>query len=160
MELNGDYTVDQEFPVLDEEQGTQGSDVGNGQHDGPKPYLNRVFPNDAITRCDGFINDLKSHTKDDETFFFVRVGLIQGSTLSNDQKWRGDITNCDLLVGSTLKKWAEKMGSVGDALEGIRVNFTIKNLKYIPELYEGNPVLRSRGILEKVSFGRLDYVSG
>lgn len=89
-------------------------------------------------------------------YYFVRVGLIQGSRKNEQDEWEGDITNCDLLVGATLRKWAEAMMSFKDHLAGVRMSFTIRNLKFSAGLYEGKAVLNSRGVLESITIGHLD----
>jgi len=121
-----------------------------------KGFQNTVFPNDSVTTCSGFINEIRSHQKGDEMLYFVRAGLIQGSRKNDRGDWEGDITNCDLLVGSTLKKWAGVMMQFKDPFAGIRVTFVIRNLKFMPGLHEGKPVLNSRGVLEVINIGHLD----
>lgn len=121
-----------------------------------KGFQNPVFPNDSVTTCSGFINEIRSHQKGDDTLYFVRAGLVQGSRRNDRGDWEGDITNCDLLVGSTLKKWAEAMKQFKDPFAGIRVTFVVRNLKFTPGLYEGKPVLSSRGVLEAITIGHLD----
>lgn len=79
------------------------------KRDDRKGFKNPLFPNDSVTTCSGFINEIRSHQKGDDVLYFVRVGLIQGSRKNDHDDWQGDITNCDLLVGSTLRKWAESM---------------------------------------------------
>ncbi|OZC34600.1 hypothetical protein B9Q17_10055 [Marinobacter vinifirmus] len=124
--------------------------------DDRKGFQNPVFPNDSVTTCSGFINEIRSHAKDSDTLFFVRAGLIQGARRNDRGEWEGDITNCDLLVGSTLRKWAESMKQFKDPFSGIRVTFVIRNLKFTPGIYEGKPVLSSRGVLEAITIGHLD----
>ena len=126
------------------------------KRDDRKGFKNPLFPNDSVTTCSGFINEIRSHQKGDDVLYFVRVGLIQGSRKNDHDDWQGDITNCDLLVGSTLRKWAESMKKFKDPFAGIRVGFVIRNLKFTPGLYEGKPVLDSRGVLETISIGHLD----
>ena len=123
-----------------------------------KGFQNTLFLNDSVTMCSGFINELRFHQKSpaDEGMYFVRVGLIQGSKQNDKQDWVGDITNCDLLIGSTLKSWAKAMYPCKKNLEGIRFQFTIRNLKFMPDLYEGKPVLKSRGVLEVLTVGHVD----
>jgi hypothetical protein len=125
------------------------------KRDDRKQFQNTLFPNDSVTTCSGFINEIRSHVKDGDTLYFVRMGLIQGSR-KIEAGWEGDITNCDLLVGSTLRKWAEAMLPFKSAYAGIRVNCVIRNLKFTAGLYEGKPVLDSRGVLECITFGHLD----
>lgn len=127
-----------------------------GREQDKKGFVNAVYANDSITDCSGFINDIRSHSKDGETYYFVRAGLIQGSKRNERGDWEGDITNCDLLVGSTLKKWAESMLKITDPMTGIRLRFAVKNLKFTPDIYEGKPVLRSRGVLETITVGHID----
>ena len=121
-----------------------------------KGYQNPLYPNDSVTTAPGFINEIRSYPKGNETLYFIRAGLIQGSRKNEQGDWVGDITNCDLLVGSTLKKWAESMVPFKDALTGIKVTFTVRNLKFIPEIYEGKAVQNSRGVLESITIGHLD----
>lgn len=143
-----------QFPEI--EGGSTGPDSGPKQASSRKGFQNPVFPNDAITTCSGFINEIRSHQKGEDTFYFVRAGLIVGSRQNEAQEWEGDFLNCDLLVGSTMKKWAESMIGVGSMLSGIRVNLTIRNLKFTPGLYEGKPILNSKGVLEVMQIGHID----
>ena len=119
-------------------------------------YQNEIYANDSITYCDGFINEVKSHHKGDETLYFARVGILAGSKRDEAKgEWVGDIVNCDLLIGSTLKKWAEYVEPIKEPFRGVRMKFQIRNLKFMAGIYEGKPVLNSRGILETVTFGHL-----
>jgi len=43
-----------------------------------------------------------------------------------------------------------------DPFAGIRMTFVIRNLKFTPGIYEGKPVLNSRGVLEAITIGHLD----
>lgn len=132
-------------------------EISEQQHkkDDRKGFQNPLFPNDSVTTCSGFINEIRSHVKDGDTLFFIRVGLIQGARKNERGEWVGDITNCDLLVGSTLRKWAESMKQFTDSFIGIKVTFVIRNLKFTPGIYEGRAVLNSRGVLETISIGYL-----
>jgi len=121
-----------------------------------KGYQNEIFSNDSLTTCDGFMNEVKSHTKGEETMYFARVGLLMGSKKNDQGEWVGDIVNCDLLVGSTLRKWAEYTAPIDKPFRGVRMKFKIRNLKFSPGIHEGKPVLNSRGVLETVTFGHLD----
>lgn len=125
------------------------------QKDKRRGYKNEIFANDSLTICSGFVSAVKPHVKGEDTLYFARVGLIQGSK-QEEGAWVGDITNCDLLVGSTLKKWAEEVAGVEDLFKGVRMTFRIRNLKFTAGIYEGKPVLNSRGILEMVTFGHLN----
>lgn len=119
-------------------------------------FINQLFPNDSVTKCDGFINEIRSHNTDEDTLYFLRVGLIQGSERSEDGSWRGQITNCDLLAGKTVKKWISSIMDVKSSMNGVRVQFHIRNLKFSPGIHEGKPVMNSKGVLEKVVIGQLD----
>lgn len=124
--------------------------------DDRKGFQNPLYPNDSVTTCSGFINEIRSYDKNGDTLFFVRAGLIDGSRKNDNGEWVGDITNCDLLVGSTLKKWAESMKPHKEAITGIRMNFVIRNRKGVAEIYEGKPILKTKGVLEVVTIGHLD----
>ena len=150
--MNNSYSAQNDFP----EVGSQ-PEADSAKKDDRKGFQNALFPNDSVTTCSGFINEIRSHVKDGDTLFFLRVGLIQGSRKNGNDNWEGDITNCDLLVGSTLKKWAEKMESSKDAFIGLRVSFVIRNLKFAAGIHDGKPILNSRGILEVITIGHLDY---
>jgi len=142
---------DSDFPEVN-----GGSLAGDTPKSDRKTFQNTVYPNDSVTTCSGFINEIRAHDKGDDVLYFVRAGLIQGSRQKESGDWEGDITNCDLLVGSTLKKWAESMLQYDAPFVGIRVRFVVRNLKFTPGLYEGKPVLNSRGILETITLGQLD----
>ena len=137
----------QDFPDLDENTNQTGGKKG-------KPFINQLYPNDSLTVCDGFINEVRRHTKDDRTMYFVSVGLFQGSVQDGDD-YKGDITNCDVLAGPTLEKWLATMAGVEDPLKGIRLRMEFRNLKFLPKLHEGKAYVDSRGILETVQIGRL-----
>ena len=151
MQSNSGYEPD--FPGIDD--APFGDQNETGAEKKRKDFQNTLFPNDSVTMCSGFINELRFHQKSptDEGMYFARVGLIQGSKQNDKQDWVGDITNCDLLIGSTLKSWAKGMYPCKKNLEGIRFQFTIRNLKFMPDLYEGKPVLKSRGVLEVLTVG-------
>lgn len=153
--MNNGYADD--FPGISDTSLKDEDSIGSEKKN-RKGFQNQLFLNDSVTMCSGFINELRFHQKDpdDEGLYFVRVGLIQGSKLNDKQDWVGDITNCDLLIGSTLKAWAKAMHPCKKNLEGIRFQFTVRNLKFIPELYEGKAVLKSRGVLEVISVGHVD----
>lgn len=119
-----------------------------------RPFVNQLFPNDSITECNGFINEVRSHEKEGRVMYFVSVGLFQGSQQEGDG-YKGILTNCDLLAGPTLEKWLATIANTKDPLKGIRFKFEIRNLMFKPKLYEGKAVLDSRGILETVQIGRL-----
>lgn len=144
-----------DFPEVGGDSRSPGS--GQAQKSDKKGFQNTLYPNDSVTTCSGFINEIRSHEKNGDTLYFVRAGLIQGSRKNEKDEWEGDITNCDLLIGSTLKKWAESMKQLNNPFGGIRVSFVIRNLKFVPAIFEGKPVLNSRGILEAVSIGHLDH---
>lgn len=117
------------------------------------PYKNVIRENDSMTICPGFINQVR---KVDENYF-IKAGLIIGSVMSSDG-WRGDITNVELRLGHTLKKWAEAFGQIGNKASGVRVTFKIRNLKFSAKLKDDKPMLESRGIIETITFGHLDGV--
>lgn len=156
-----------ELPPLDDNDMAQGASSaepvdtaskGNaGNASRKKGYQNELYANDSVTTCSGFISDIKAYQPagSAEPMFFVRVGLIQGSKQQGTE-WVGDITNCDLIAGSTLKKWAASFSQAKNPFAGIRCRFVVRNLKFVPELYEGKPVLKSRGVLEQVTFGHID----
>lgn len=121
-----------------------------------KAFTNVLHPNDSLTTCGGFINEIRPKDISGKRFYFVRVGIVQGSRQGTDNNWIGDITNCDLLVGMTLKKWVESVINLKDPLPGIKVSMAIRNLKFIPEIYDSKPVLKTRGILEKITIGYLN----
>ena len=132
------------------------SDENQSKKTDRKGFQNPLYPNDSVTTCSGFLNEIRSHEKDGDTLYFVRVGLIQGSRRNGSGDWEGDITNCDLLVGSTLKKWARAMKPLKEPYAGIRMTFTIRNLKFSLGEYDDKPVINSRGVLETITFGHLD----
>ena len=143
-----------DFPEL---QGQEKTTSQPAQEKGSrKGYQNEIYSNDSLTTCDGFMNEVKSHVKGDETLYFARVGLLMGSKKNEQDEWVGDIVNCDLLVGSTLRKWAEYTAPIEKPFRGVRMKFKIRNLKFTAGIHEGKPVLNSRGVLETVTFGHLD----
>jgi len=122
---------------------------------GKRPFINQLFQTDSLTVANGFINGIRSHVKGDRTLYFVSVGLLQGSVQDGDN-YKGDITNCDVLAGSTLDKWLSGLVDIDNPLKGIRVSMEIRNLKFLPKLHDGKAYVDTRGILETVKFG---YIS-
>ena len=116
---------------------------------------NRLRPNDSLTRCQGFINAIQRHEANDKTYYSIRVGLLQGSKKNEQDEWIGDITNCYLLLGPTLRKWAETLPELEDPFHGVRCILTIRNLKFYLGTHHDEPVVRSRGVLETITFGHL-----
>ena len=116
---------------------------------------NRLRPNDSLTRCPGFINAIQQHEANGRTYYAIRVGLLQGSKKNEKDEWIGDITNCYLLLGPTLRKWAETMHGLEDPFRGVRCILTIRNLKFYLGTHNDEPVVRSRGALETITFGHL-----
>lgn len=147
---NQDNYSPQEFPVVDENQ------TGKKKSD-KKGYQNFLYPNDSVRESAGFINEIRCHEKDGEKLYFVRAGLLQGSK-KNDQtgEWEGDIVNVDLLVGPTLKKWAETSIQCNATLSGVKMRMVVRNLKFAAGIYDGKPVLDNRGTLEEFKIGHLD----
>lgn len=154
MENTPHYGAQEFLPVDESPQENKGNSAD--QKNNRKGYQNTLFPNDSITEASGFINEVRCHEKDGEKLFFVRVGLIQGSRKNDEGNWEGDIANVDLLIGSTLKKWAETMIEFNATLSGLKIRFVIRNLKFSAGMYENKPVLNSRGILEEFTIGHLD----
>lgn len=151
---NEAYEQYAEFPEVGSEPGANSGATGDAAD--KRGYQNTIFPNDSVTHCSGFINEIRSHVSGEKTHYFVRVGIIQGSSQGEEGRWEGDITNCDLLVGSTLRKWVESMIGVQNPMKGVRLRFVIRNLRFIPGIHEGKPVLNNRGILETISVGHID----
>jgi len=120
-------------------------------------FTNQIFQNDSLTRCSGFINAIKKYQKNNETIYFVRVGLLQGSKKEKDGSWSGDITNCELIAGKTIKhlfknfELHEEM--VIEMIQGVRCHFEIRNLKYSAIQKDGKAFLNAKGIIESVKFG-------
>lgn len=149
-----------EFPAVGEAEASQDAVQEQSQNQErptrKRGFNNPLYPNDSVTTCNGFINDIRTHEKEGRTMYFMRVGMITGSKLKEDSSgYIGDITNCDLLVGDTLKKWVQGLLRSNDSYDGVIMRFTIRNLKFTPDIYEGKPVLKSRGVLEAVSIGHL-----
>lgn len=161
--MNDQGMPDFDVPPFDERDYSESAQAHSGEKStdaqprSRKGYQNEVYANDSITHCGGFISDIRMYQQpgSSEPMYFVRVGLIQGSKKQGDE-WVGDITNCDLLAGVTLKKWAAAFADTKNPFAGLRCRFVVKNLKFVPELYEGKPVLKSRGTLEQVTFGHID----
>lgn len=137
----------QDFPDFDQNANQAGTQKA-------KPFINQLYPNDSLTVCNGFINEVRAHTKGDRTMYFVSVGLFQGSIQEGDD-YKGDITNCDVLAGSTLEKWLAGLAGIENPLKGIRMRMEFRNLKFLPKLHDGKAYVDSRGILETVQFGHL-----
>lgn len=143
-----------DFSELGEVDSAGGDRPANSFAPRKKGFTNPVFPNDSVTVCPGFLNAVKAVEKNSRTLYFVRVGIIHGSKQEEDG-YVGDITNCDLLVGDTLGKWVQGLLRSNDSYDGVRMRFTIRNLRFTADIYDGKPVLRSRGILESVAIGHL-----
>lgn len=143
-----DSSTAQDFPNFDENTNKTVTTKGN------RNFINHLYPNDSLTVCDGFINEVRPHAKGDRTMYFVNVGLFQGSVQDGDN-YKGDIVNCAVLAGATLGKWLSGLAGVEDPLKGVRLRMEFRNLKFLPKLHEGKAYVDSRGILETVQIGRL-----
>jgi hypothetical protein len=123
-------------------------------------FRNFIRNTDALTEASGYINEIRPYQKDEETtLWFVRIGMIVG-TVPDESKGEGarkpEFQNCDLLVGSTLRYWAETMKAANVDISRLRCRFKIRNLRFIADTHEGQPVLNSRGILETIEIGYLE----
>ena len=96
---NSNSGYEPDFPGVGDVPFYDGEAVG-AEKKNRKEFQNTLFPNDSVTMCSGFINELRFHQKSpaDEGMYFVRVGLIQGSKQNDKQDLVEDITNCDLLI--------------------------------------------------------------
>jgi len=127
-------------------------------------FRNFLRSTDALTEGSGYINEIRPYDKDpDSRLWFVRVGLVVGTALDDvSQERKPEFQNCDLLIGSTLRRWAEVMHAKGcfsegsDSLARVRCRFKIRNLRFQPGIHEGKPVLNSRGVLETIEFGWIE----
>lgn len=132
------------------------SDELGRQGEGPFTFSPKVNPNDAVTHCSGFINDVRVNMKDPENpLYFIRCGLITGSEKDENNEWQGKIQNVDLLCGHSVISFAGVIARNSDIFKGIRFSFSIRNLFFDPVIVEGKPFLNTRGILEAVSVGKL-----
>jgi hypothetical protein len=136
-----------DFPELPDSNQTS-SKKGSGS------FINQLKPNDSLTVANGFINGVRKHVKGDRTLYFVSVGIFQGSTLVGDD-YKGNITNFDVLAGSTLERWMSSLADVENPLKGVRFRLEFRNLKFIPRIHEGKAFVDSFGILETVQVGYL-----
>lgn len=138
-------------------------DVGNAQESSQqvgepeqrKRFQNNLFDTDSLTKARGFINEIKKVGDGDSANYFVRAGLFTGSEPDGQNGYKPVIVNYDLLIGSTLRKFAESLKGT-DTLKGVPVGLEIRNLHSIPEIYEGKPSKRDRGILEVIHVGFLN----
>lgn len=117
-------------------------------------FRNYLFSSDSLTECSAFISEIKAHQKGDETMYFARLGLIQGSEEQGGERRRKVGNNIDVLVGKTLRGWAA--ANIGDHLKSLTAKVKIRNLVFEPVLVENKAHLNNRGILETVEFGYLD----
>lgn len=131
--------------------------AGNGKK---TSFRNFIRNTDAVTQGSGYINEVRPYQKDSEnTLWFVRLGLIVGTvqdTSGEPDARKPEFQNCDLLVGSTLRRWAEAMHASNADISRLRCRFKIRNLRFISDIYEGQPVLNSKGILETIEIGYLE----
>ena len=141
-----DNTDAQDFPDLPNTEKTEANKN--------KVFINQLYPNDSLTVSDGFINEVRTHTKDSRTMYFVSVGIFQGSILEGAE-YKGDITNFDVLAGPTLEKWLSNMVGSENPLKGVRLTMEFRNLKFLPKLHDGKAYVDSRGILETIKIGKL-----
>jgi len=134
--------------------------VGESQPGKVTRFRNFLRSSDSLTEGTGYINEVRPYQKDpDTTLYFVRIGLITGTEAvqgGEEGERKPVFQNCDLLVGSTLKSWAAAVQGSSAAIAKIRCHFKIRNLQFVPDIHEGNPVLNSRGVLETVQFGFLE----
>jgi hypothetical protein len=141
--------LDIEFPTLEIEPHT------NQKKDSSKrksSYKNIIRDNDSITRCAGFINQVRNV----DGVFYVKAGLVIGSCKGSEQNYRANITNVELRVGPTLKVWAEAFQGESKAKARVRLNFVIKNLQFGIKRNGESAFLESRGSIETITYGHID----
>lgn len=132
------------------------SDEQDSLGDGPYSFSPKINPNDSITRCSGFINEVKVNNKDpNKPLYFIRCGLITGSVKDEEDKWQGKMQNVDLLCGRSLVLFAGVIARNSDVFKGVKFSFCIRNLFFEPVIVEDKPYLNTRGILEAVSVGKV-----
>lgn len=125
------------------------------------PFVNQLYSTDSLTTASGFIHEIKTHEKDNNVNYFVRVSIITGTEknpapTSPDDEYTRVFQSVDLLAGRSLGFTLQELLRAGANLSKIRVNVQIRNLRFQPGIHEGKPVLNSRGILETITFGILD----
>jgi len=122
-----------------------------------KAFRNFLRNTDTMMAGSGFINKVRMHERvGADPLYFVRVGLISGTTADENEERRPVYMNADLLVGSTLRHWAEQMVSAQADLSRLRCRMQIRNFIAVPDLHEGKPVLDTRGVLETIQFGFIE----
>lgn len=155
METANAYEEEYEFP---NDVGDHPEDIQEQSPNKPRKngFTNTIKHNDAITVCDGFVHECKEYNNGDSMLYFLRVGLLNGSQKDKDDVWTDRIVNCDLLAGPTITKWCSHIVSTDSTPTKMRLRFTIKNLRFFPEIYNEKPVLRSKGTLETIEIGHID----
>lgn len=151
--------LDKPLPSVggDHEQGVPGQSK--------KPFTNALRQTDSVLKATGYINEIRSYTPpgSESTMYFVRVGMISGRRPIGDgegggQNFENVFQNAEFLVGKTLRYWAEAISGLSDNPFGkVKCKMTIRNAVFIPGIHEGKPVLDSRGILEVVEFGNIEF---
>jgi hypothetical protein len=120
-----------------------------------KRFQNNLFDTDSLTKARGYINEVKKVGDGDAANYFVRVGLFTGSESDGQGGFKPVIVNYDLLIGSTLRKFAESVKGT-DIFKGVPLGLEIRNLHSVPEIYDNKPTKRDRGILEVIHIGFLN----
>jgi len=158
MESNSTYDEqfdDKDFPPVGEENSS--SDT---KEKDKRPGRYQRSPNDSLTLASGFINEIRAYVPEgkgsDDTLYFARIGLIQGSEKDQNDKWVGIINNYDVLIGRGLRRFAFNLVNNDDLLKGVRFNFKVRNLTTSADMHENKPVQRSRGVLESAEIGSID----
>ncbi|WP_018694197.1 hypothetical protein [Algicola sagamiensis] len=141
-----------DFPDFNEQENPQSSTENKKEK---KHFINQLQYSDSLLQCEGFINGINEAKKDGRSLFFAKVGLIQGRIPDGDDRYKFRITNCDLLIGKTLEKWAAEFLAHADLLNGLVMRFEIRNLTFEPVLHDGKAYLNNKGVLETVQFGSL-----
>lgn len=140
--------LDPDFPevVVNYEADTNTTYKNKGE------YKNTLGNNDSVTQCDGFINQVREVSGS----FYVKAGLIFGSSVGSGQDNRANITNVELRVGPTLKLWARCYDHSNKENARIRLSFTIRNLRFGIKNKENRSFLESRGTVETIKYGHID----
>lgn len=109
--------------------------------------------NDSFLECHGFLNMIRVHTRNDGSkIYFARVGLLHGTQKDDEGNWNDIIENADLLMGDGLRRLSEKFVDTNVSLKGLKVKFTIKNMRHNLDMYKDKPCIKTQGIIEAMQF--------
>lgn len=116
--------------------------VLHGSHSRRKEK-NQSEHNDKFWETSGFIKRISFYQFKGKRLYYADVGFIQGVRLkegTTEKQW--DINHCYVMIGDSLREWAENAIKTKASFDGKKMRFRLSNVKRIPDFYRGDKELQ------------------